>query len=575
MADNPAEVLLDFQVAAYGLLWLRLVLYSAVYFGFLLLQLLQNDFLNIAVWQPVNGLMLVSFVIHAVSLEAISRVANTRRVLKAVFLFDAVAIVVLMAVFGRATSAFLFFSLLNCALGGVTLGTEFGLQLGLWSAALINILVALSPKFMPDQMQATWLVNNLSILTVSALGGFLGDQIEFITTDLRETREDVKSLTDFNEIIIEHIPSGIMMVDQKRGIVRANRGAAKIFGDLSLVGRPLRDVAPELVAEIQLYESNPNAAFHRAEVDHYNYRREKSLLEVIISSVKAPVPALSSFARHPGVQRGQPEKQYILLLQNVTELRGLEFELQQKETLAAVGQLAAGIAHEIRNPLASISGSVQLLQANVKTVTPEEGKLFKIILKEIDRLNNLITEFLDFVRPSVRIEDPVPINTLLKEVGEAMKLNERLNREVKLTLDTRAGKLIYGNHDKLKQAFLNILINAYQAMTDTLHPEITIESYDSEDHRVVVIIRDNGCGISKDNMRRLFQPFHTTKAGGTGLGLAITRKIVESHGGEIKVESDLGRGTRFAVILPTRTINQQNAHDTEPTGGTSRGGAST
>ncbi len=569
MTENSTELLLDYQVAAYGYLWLRLALYSAVYFGFLLLQLLQNDFLNLAVWQPVNGLMLASFIGHAIALELISRSPNTRRVLKGVFLFDGFAIVVLMAAFGRATSGFLFFSLLNCALGGVTLGTEFGIQLGLWSAALINLLIALSPQFMPEQMQANWLVNNLSLLTVSALGGFLGDQIHFITSDLRETRQDVKSLTDFNELIIEHIPSGIIIVDQKRGVVRANRGAAKIFGDLSLVGRPLREIAPELMAEIQLYENQASPSYRRTEVDHFNYRREKIVLEVIISSVKAHVPAISGLARHPGVQRGQPEKQYILLLQNVTELRNLEFELQQKETLAAVGQLAAGIAHEIRNPLASMSGSIQLLQSNVKTVTADEGKLFKIILKEIDRLNNLITEFLDFVRPNVRIEDPIPINTLLKEVGESVKLNERLNREVKVTYNLRAEKLIYGNHDKLKQALLNLLINAYQAMNDTLHPEIIVESYDTEDQRVVALIQDNGSGISKDNMRRLFQPFHTTKANGTGLGLAITRKIVESHGGEIKVESEMGRGTRFAVIFPTQLNQQRTRKDEVP----NRGGA--
>ncbi len=548
--ENSSEMLLDIQVVGYGLLWLRLALYSAVYFGFLLLQLLQSDFLDLAVWQPVNLLMLAAFLMHVLTLETISRSQNTRRALKILFFFDALAIVFLMGVFGRTNSVFLFFALMNCALGGVTLGTQFGVQLGLWSAFLVNILIALSPKFFPSHMQASWLLNNLSILTVSALGGFLGDQIEFISTDLRETREDVQTLTDFNKLIVEHIPSGILMVDQKRGIVFANRGAARIFGDLSMEGRPLRDLAPELVAEIQLYESTPNASVRRIEVDHYNYKREKSILEVIISSVRAPVPAL--VARH-GFERAQPEKQYILLVQNVTEIRNLEFELRQKETLAAVGQLAAGIAHEIRNPLASISGSIQLLESSVKVETPEEGKLFKIILKEIDRLNNLITEFLDFVRPNIRIEDPIRINTLLKEVSDSVKLNQRLSREVKVNLDLRAQGLVYGHHDKLKQALLNLLMNAYQSMTDTLHPEISIESYDSEDHRVVVLICDNGCGISKDNMSRLFQPFYTTKPSGTGLGLAITRKIVESHNAEIKVESEPGNGSRFAVIFPSPT----------------------
>jgi two-component system sensor histidine kinase PilS (NtrC family) len=257
------------------------------------------------------------------------------------------------------------------------------------------------------------------------------------------------------------------------------------------------------------------------------------------------------------VRRPQGGRHFVVLLQNVTETKNLQFQLAQKEKLAAVGQLAAGIAHEIRNPLASISGSIQLLQANLVTQSPEDTKLFRIVIREIDRLNNLISEFLDFVRPDVRLDDPIEINTLAREVLEMAKMNPVLNKKVQQKTELRANQIINGHYDKLKQALLNITINAYQAMNDTLHPEIWVRSYDDDD-RVVLEIQDNGCGITRDNLKRVFEPFHTTKPGGTGLGLAITHKIIESHDADINVESEWGHGAKFTIVFRSRTTPDDN-----------------
>ncbi|MEK7356580.1 MAG: ATP-binding protein, partial [Bdellovibrionota bacterium] len=216
-----------------------------------------------------------------------------------------------------------------------------------------------------------------------------------------------------------------------------------------------------------------------------------------------------------------------------------------------VGQLAAGIAHEIRNPLASISGSIQLLGGSFTARQEEEQQLMRIVLREIDRLNNLITEFLDFVRPPTLKDDPVDLNQLIRDVLEMMKFNKTLRPEVKQVVKLEATSVIAGSRDQLKQAFLNIIINGYQAMNDSAQPELTISTSESGG-KVIVKIRDSGCGIDEKGLRKIFEPFHTTKPKGTGLGLAVTHKIIESHEGRIFVESTKGVGTEFTLEFPTR-----------------------
>jgi two-component system sensor histidine kinase PilS (NtrC family) len=239
-------------------------------------------------------------------------------------------------------------------------------------------------------------------------------------------------------------------------------------------------------------------------------------------------------------------KGYIVTFHDLTRVRRLEFAMRQSEKMAAVGQLAAGIAHEIRNPLASMSGSLQLLESGFTSESAEEKKLMRIALREIDRLNNLITEFLDFVRPEVLKEDPVDINLVLRDVLEMAKMNKGLRQEIQQSVELKSIKTIPGHRDKLKQAVLNIVMNAYQAMSEAEKPVIEVKSFDRDDS-VVVTIRDHGCGIDEVGLRRIFEPFHTTKPKGTGLGLAITHKIIENHQGRIYVESTKGVGTEFTL----------------------------
>ncbi|MCB0393294.1 MAG: GHKL domain-containing protein [Bdellovibrionales bacterium] len=218
--------------------------------------------------------------------------------------------------------------------------------------------------------------------------------------------------------------------------------------------------------------------------------------------------------------------------------------MRRNEKMAAIGQLAAGIAHEIRNPLASISGSIQLLKAD--NSTPENEKLFSIVLKEIDRLNLLITEFLDFARPEGMPSDPINPNTVLSEVMDMVAVNKQLPEGIRQERQLQSKSYILGQADKLKQVFLNLAINAYQAMEGRESSQLTVRSYEKDGH-LLIEFEDNGAGMKPEIANRIFEPFLTTKAKGTGLGLATVHKILENHGAKIHLQTAPNEGTKFTL----------------------------
>ena len=242
---------------------------------------------------------------------------------------------------------------------------------------------------------------------------------------------------------------------------------------------------------------------------------------------------------------------HIILLQNLTEVKNFEETIRQQEKMAAIGSMAAGIAHEIRNPLASISGSIQLIAASLKPESEDDRKLTNIIVKEIDRLNRLIAEFLEFVRPPMKVDDPVKLNDLMGEVLQIISANPQVPKGLKIETQFNAKNLVSGHYDKLKQGFLNIVINATHAVEKKTDGTIKIVTYDDYDS-VVVKIHDNGVGMSRDTVSRIFVPFFTTKSKGTGLGLAITHKIFEAHEAHVRVESELNIGTTFIIEFKRR-----------------------
>ncbi len=217
--------------------------------------------------------------------------------------------------------------------------------------------------------------------------------------------------------------------------------------------------------------------------------------------------------------------------------------MKQKEKWATIGELSAWIAHELRNPIASLRGSIEMLREG-RIDNEHNRRLMDIALREMDRLNNIITDFLIYARPRPLNSREVDVHSILKET--LTLLRNSAGESVKITHDFNGDLRIKGDEEQLRQVFWNLGINAIDAMTDGDELMVSTRSDGSETE---VIFKDSGIGIPKGDIGKIFLPFFTTKEKGTGLGLAIAYRIVEEHGGRISVKSMPGAGTTFKVFL--------------------------
>jgi two-component system sensor histidine kinase PilS (NtrC family) len=234
-----------------------------------------------------------------------------------------------------------------------------------------------------------------------------------------------------------------------------------------------------------------------------------------------------------------------VIFQDLTEMRAMEERVRRSEQLAELGRVAAGLAHELRNPLASMSGSVELLKGG-GGLGQEERRLMDIVLREAARLDQLVTRFLEWSRPAPPRREATDLSRLLDETLAVFR-NDPGAARVRLEADLGPAAAAC-DPDQMRQVFWNLLANAAQAMDGTGGRIRVSCAADADGVRVVVA--DDGPGIEPSDLPRLFEPFFTTKREGTGLGLATVQRIVDAHGGTIEVESAPGRGAAFTVRLP-------------------------
>lgn len=232
----------------------------------------------------------------------------------------------------------------------------------------------------------------------------------------------------------------------------------------------------------------------------------------------------------------------LITFQDLTHLKEMEERLKRTDRLAAVGQLAAGLAHEIRNPLASISGSVQLLMENA-ALGREDRHLMNIVVKEADRLNHLLQEFLVFARPSQPVKEWFKAAELVHELADLCAGDQRFSG-IDVQRSCPQDALLYGDRKQLRQALWNLLINAAEAMP---MGGVLVFSYDPSNQNLTVA--DSGAGVPAELRQKIYDPFFTTKDHGTGLGLATVHSIIEAHGGTLELENSIGGGAKFIIHL--------------------------
>jgi signal transduction histidine kinase len=261
---------------------------------------------------------------------------------------------------------------------------------------------------------------------------------------------------------------------------------------------------------------------------------------------------VQTFARQNRLQLALKQQLNDKLLENQQHLKDslerletAEESLRTKARLASLGEMSAGIAHEIRNPLGIISSSAQLLDREVANT--EARQLLEIIQEESTRLNGLITEFLTFGRQLEPQRQPCDLAALVSRILDSLQ-NAAQQKGITFDLDLECVTCLASvDADMMQQVLLNLLLNALEATAPGGRVRVALQHYPE---RLDIVVGDSGCGIPAENLSRVFDPFFTTKSGGTGLGLANAYKIMESHGGSLKVVSRAGEGSTFTASLP-------------------------
>jgi len=338
----------------------------------------------------------------------------------------------------------------------------------------------------------------------------------------------------YTENVVESMADALISIDSEKKIVTLNRRAGEILGaaEKDLKGKGIGEVLGPDGEE--LLQREENMAIVRDEEIEV---KQGSGKEIPLSLSAAPLKD----------DMGQAIGS-VLLLRDLREIRDLQEKVRRGERLASLGRLAAGVAHEIRNPLSSIRGFAQYFRNRFKD-QKEELEYASIMVKEVDRLNRVITELLDFARPKEPHREPHSLENIFDQSLRLLQ-PELAKKQVAVERDFEPHlPLVRVDRDQISQAILNLLLNSLESIDAGGKIRIGLGKIDSSPW-LQVTISDTGRGIPREDLSRVFEPFFSTKRKGTGLGLAIVHQIVESHGGEVQVESKEGEGTTFRITLP-------------------------
>lgn len=364
--------------------------------------------------------------------------------------------------------------------------------------------------------------------------GFAGLFTVFLASSYRSTRRSLRRVQAFSDQVIENMPIGLVAVERGGTLAAFNRAAGRVLGisETEALGRRAEEALPRELSGLFDDNRSMDATF------------DQELNCTLGDGRHVPLDiSLSTLRDQGGEITGA-----LLLFRDVSEIRELKKEIERSRRLASVGRLAAGVAHEIRNPLSSIKGFATYFRERYRDVE-EDRRTADIMIQEVDRLNRVIGQLLDFARPMAVEKRPVALDTLIRH---AVKMVEGRAREQGVSIETHLSPDLVEvslDLDRMAQVLLNLFLNALEAMPQggTLRVD---GAPDRERNRALIKVSDTGTGIAPEDLAHIFDPYFTTKSTGTGLGLAIVHKIVESHGGEISVESASGQGTTVSLHVP-------------------------
>ncbi len=391
---------------------------------------------------------------------------------------------------------------------------------------------------LPDARVAQYTVafNVFGLFGVAFLSGSLAERVRHADVRLERASEKIADLQFFNQYVVDTLVSGLATSDEQNRLLTFNRSAALITGRTAadVVGKPA-DAVLQLPSGFRdrLVEDLARTRSKRADIQ---YRcRDESTIELGLAVAQLPLPN----GRHG----------FLYTFQDVTEVKRLEREAQLQKRLAAVGEMAAGIAHEIRNPLASMSGSMQILRQDL-ALSSDQAQLMDIVLRESERLNDTIRSFLAYARPQRVDLQPLDLRRILEETATLLRnsheVGERHAIDVRLPA---AAVIVKGDENQVRQIVWNLATNGLRAMPRGGTLTLTASHDTAPGGQATLTVTDEGVGIPADEVDAIFQPFRGSFGKGTGLGLAIVHRILSDYNAAIDVRSQPGRGTTFRVVF--------------------------
>jgi len=389
------------------------------------------------------------------------------------------------------------------------------------------------------QVMYSVFVTGVACGTVALIGAYLAESLRRAGEELEEAAEQVADLRELHELVINSIHSGLATADAAGRVLYLNAFGGQMLGVRSgqLLGRSLRELFGSDVMEASALKVRAqNEQLARLEMVYRSPEGQELDLGLSVSPLATPAPEPGGF---------------LVVFQNLTRIKHLEREIQMKEKLAAVGEMAAYLTHEIRNPLASISGSAQVLLSE-SDISADQQQLLGIIVKESRRLSDSLNQFLVEVRSAPGSPGPLDLGPVVRDLVTLMRNSPELGAAHVVELNADEGPYVcMAERDQIVQIFWNLARNGLEAMPDGGLLEVRLQRQDGQ---IVLSFRDQGTGMNREQQRRLFEPFHSGKPTGTGLGLSIAYRLVREHHGDITVRSAPRQGTEVQVRLPLVSI---------------------
>jgi len=481
----------------------------------------------------LSYLIIALYIITIVYALLLVRIKNLVAFAYTQLLLDVVFAVVLIYITGGIESLFSFTLLLIVISSSIVLNKKAGYVTATLSSILYGLLLnfqfyGLLPLTSSDISEGknyfyNTFVHILSLYLTAYLSGYLSSRLEKTEQILEEKDIDLQDLEFFNQAVVEGLPSGLFTTDTEGNVLIFNRAAE------SITNTPKSSIIGKKIDSVLQYFTFPFLEGRREKIITANGIQK--IIGVGITTLKG---------------RNDQTRGFIGIFQDLTQLKRLEAEMKQREKMATIGELSSNIAHEIRNPLASLKSSVEMLKED-SVPKNYKMKLMDIALDETERLDRIIKDFLTYSRPTKPEFKRFDIHGLLDDIIELLINVEQNKGRVHIKKNYNGIIEVNADPQKMRQVFWNLGLNAVEAMPEG--GDLIIATKDMDEH-IGITFKDFGFGIQEEDIDKVFFPFFTTKEHGTGLGLAIAYRIIEEHNGKIQVESIPGGGTTVDILLP-------------------------